>query len=116
MKLISRKALAAIATTFALTTAGVSAPAFAEETPAVSQDTLGSQQTSGDDNDDDTKDEADEKNEDLSSGSSTTVDEDGNEVEGASSNPKEIRDWVAVFTAVVGALSTAFVFIQKMNV
>lgn len=101
---LSRKALAAVATTFALTTAGISVPAMAAPAPAI---TILAEEA-GDDKDG-------EKAADLSSGSSTTTNEDGEEVEGASSNPKEIRDWVAVFTAVVGALSTAFVFMQKLN-
>ncbi|MCS5479072.1 hypothetical protein NYP18_05305 [Corynebacterium sp. YIM 101645] len=103
---LSRKALAAVATTFALTTAGISAPAMAAPTPTI---TILAEEA-GDD-------KGDEKNEDTSSGSSTSdnKDKDGEDVDGGSSDPKDIRDWVAVFTAVVGALSTAFVFIQKLN-
>ncbi|MDR7329452.1 hypothetical protein [Corynebacterium guangdongense] len=28
--------------------------------------------------------------------------------------PKEIRDWIAVFTAIVGALSTLFAFVNRI--
>lgn len=97
MKLFSRKALAAVATTVALTTAGISAPAFAAE-----QVTISAQP-------------AQDSEDDGSSflGSSETSDD--NDDEGMSSDPKEIRDWVAVFTAIVGALSTAFVFMQRLT-
>ena len=98
---LSRKALAAVATTFALTTVGLSAPAMAAPTPNIT--ILAADGDEG-------------KEDEGSSESSTTKSGDKeDEVDGGSSDPKEIRDWVAVFTAVVGALSTAFVFIQKLN-
>ena len=28
-------------------------------------------------------------------------------------SPKEIRDWIAVFTAIIGALGTVFTFVNK---
>ena len=28
-------------------------------------------------------------------------------------SPREIRDWIAVFTAIIGALGTVFAFYQK---
>ena len=102
MKLFSRKALAAVATTVALTTAGLSAPALAEE----GSNTAATTQSSSD----------------LFSGSSTpaTTDPETGEVipgESLSSDleAKEIREWVGVFTAVIGALSAAFVFIQRLT-
>lgn len=100
---LSRKALAAVATTFALTTVGLSAPAMAAPTPNIT--------ILAADGDEDKGDEGSSESSTTKSGDK----EDEDEVDGGSSDPKEIRDWVAVFTAVVGALSTAFVFIQKLN-
>ncbi|QGU04735.1 hypothetical protein [Corynebacterium comes] len=103
MKLLSRKALAAVATTVALTTAGISAPAFAAE-----QVTISAQAAQ------DSEEDGSTENEGSSFlGSSETSGD--NDEEGLSSDPKEIRDWVAVFTAIVGALSTAFVFMQRLT-
>ncbi|HHU67323.1 hypothetical protein [Corynebacterium sp.] len=93
MKLFSRKAVAAVATTVALTTAGLSAPAFAQDSPEVETVTV-----------------APEGSADFLGSSSNDQDEDS-----LSSNPKEIREWVAVFTAIIGALSTAFVFIDRLG-
>ena len=102
---LSRKALAAVATTVALTTAGLTAPAFADEggtaAPAASSELFSGSS-------------------DLFSGSSTPDANDpetGEPGESLSSDleAKEIREWVGVFTAVIGALSAAFVFIQRLT-
>lgn len=106
MKLFSRKALAAVATSVALTTAGLSAPAFAEET-AVAAETNSSPENNVTATE--TVTVAPEGSADFL-GSSNNQDEDS-----LSSNPKEIREWVAVFTAIIGALSTAFVFIDRLG-
>lgn len=100
MKLFSRKALAAVATSVALTTAGLSAPAFAEETNSSPENNVTATETVT---------VAPEGSADFL-GSSNNQDEDS-----LSSNPKEIREWVAVFTAIIGALSTAFVFIDRLG-
>lgn len=105
MKLFSRKALAAVATSVALTTAGLSAPAFAEETaPGAEAPAPAATATATE-----TVTVAPEGSADFL-GSSNNQDEDS-----LSSNPKEIREWVAVFTAIIGALSTAFVFIDRLG-
>ena len=101
MKLFSRKALAAVATTVALTTAGLSAPAFADEGANTTQTSPAGSS-------------------DLFSGSSTPDANDpetGEPGESLSSDleAKEIREWVGVFTAIIGALSAAFVFIQRLT-
>lgn len=101
MKLFSRKALAAVATTVALTTTGLSAPAFAEET---GDDTTATTTATA------TVTQAPEGSADFLGSSSTGDGEDS-----LSSEPKEIREWVAVFTAIIGALSTAFVFIERLG-
>lgn len=97
MKIFSRKAIAAVVTSVALTTAGLSAPAFAEEGSATSTPTA-------------TVTVAPEGSADFLGSSSTGDDEDS-----LSSDPREIREWVAVFTAIIGALSTAFVFIDRLG-
>lgn len=106
MKLFSRKAVAAVATTVALTTAGLSAPAFAADNTSDEDNSSVSTVFDG--------------SSDLFAGSSADNGEentggDDNEGEGSSDDPSEIRAWVSVFTAVVGALSAAFVFVQKLT-
>jgi len=102
MKLFSRKALAAVATTAALTVSGMTAPAFAEEAPANS-----------------------DVNQSKESGEGTGTEDGGSSSFGSSSNEngegssddleaKEIREWIGVFTAIIGALSTVFVFAQRI--
>ena len=103
MKLFSRKAVAAVATTIALTTAGLSAPAFAQDSQEVETVDAGTTAT-------ETVTVAPEGSADFLGSSSNDQDEDS-----LSSNPKEIREWVAVFTAIIGALSTAFVFIDRLG-
>ena len=103
MKLFSRKAVAAVATTIALTTAGLSAPAFAQDSQEVETVDAGTTAT-------ETVTVAPEGSADFLGSSSSDKDEDS-----LSSNPKEIREWVAVFTAIIGALSTAFVFIDRLG-
>lgn len=99
MKLFSRKALAAVATTVALTTAGLSAPAFADENaptgPAASSELFAGSSTGS----------AAEDEEGATGDDNLSSDLDA----------KEIREWVGVFTAVIGALSAAFVFIQRLT-
>lgn len=98
MKLFSRKAVAAVATTVALTTAGLSAPAFAEE-PAAAQD-KSSVSTIFD------------GSSDISAGD----DSDTPPLEeNSSKDPNDIKSWIGVFTAIVGALSAAFVFVQRLT-
>lgn len=101
MKLFSRKALAAVATTFALTTAGMSAPAFAADAP----ETGIVQQIAGLSSDEGT--DYQNNNGGRNNNSDGSAD--------ASSDPAELRSWVAVVTAVIGALSTAFNFLQVLN-
>ena len=100
MKLFSRKAIAAVATSVALTTAGLSAPAFAaegEQTVSSSSSTADAGQNG---------DNKESSSEGLFEGSS---DDDGNV------KPGDISGWIGVFTAIIGALSTAFVFMQRIT-
>lgn len=98
MKLFSRKALAAVATTVALTTASLSAPAFADEGPTSTSTVV-------------TLAQADNGSSNFL-GSSSSDDEESSSKD---MDAKEIREWVSVFTAVIGALSAAFVFIQRLT-
>ncbi len=104
MKLFSRKAIAAVAASVALTTAGVAAPAFAAEPPAASSELLtgsslaDSNATAAADN-----------------GSSSEGQEPGESSSLDTSNPESISGWIGVFTAIIGALSTAFVFFQRIT-
>lgn len=106
MKLFSRKAVAAVATTVALTTAGLSAPAFAEESDAgqdkssVSTIFGGSSEAFGSSDNEAPKKDAD----------GNVIDE-----EDSSKDPNQIKSWIGVFTAIVGALSTAFIFVQRLT-
>ena len=112
MKLFSRKAVAAVATTVALTTAGLSAPAFAEE-PAAAQDESSVSTI------------FDGSSEALGSSDTPVTDAEGKPVldadgkptfeENSSKDPNDIKSWIGVFTAVVGALSAAFVFVQRLT-
>ncbi|GAB3702511.1 hypothetical protein [Corynebacterium nasicanis] len=97
MKLFSRKAIAAVATSIALTTAGVAAPAIAsaETVNVVAQSgTTGDTQEAG-------------SSEGMFAGSS---DKETGQVK-----PGELKDWIGIFTAIIGALSAAFVFFQRIN-
>lgn len=119
MKLFSRKSLVAAAASTALFAGMVAAPAQAETLPggddalaittnngddAGNDESAEGENAGGDDNQDETPEPEEGSSEQLSSGSS---DSDGNLDAG------QIRDWVAVFTAVIGALSTVFVFMER---
>ncbi|AJK68988.1 hypothetical protein [Corynebacterium marinum] len=100
MKLFSRKAIAAVATTVALTTAGLSAPAFAEDLDAGQDKSSVSTIFDG--------------SSDISAGDDSDEDLEEGE-ESSSKDPNQIKSWIGVFTAVVGALSAAFVFVQRLT-
>lgn len=101
MKLFSRKAIAAVATTVALTTAGLSAPAFAQSSETTTATTTT---------------QAPALSPELLEGSSTTTEKkDGGKTEDLSSDPAQIKSWIGVFSAIIGALSTAFGFIQRIT-
>lgn len=117
MKLFSRKALAAVATTAALTVSGMTAPAFADTAGETTETTTATTtaETNPEDQGKNTETEpkeAPKTNESSSFGSSS------NNEEGESSSKdmeaKEIREWIGVFTAIIGALSTVFVFAQRI--
>lgn len=112
MKLFSRKAIAAVATTVALTTAGLSAPAFAEETVPVKDESSVSTVLGGSS---DTLGSSD--NPILDENGDPKLDENGDPLveENSSKDPDDIKSWIGVFTAIVGALSTAYVFMQRLT-
>lgn len=93
MKLFSRKAIVAAATALTVSTTGaVAAPAaFAAETSTV---TTTAAPTSEKNQDDEKKDE-------------------GNGLSSGDTSAKDIKEWIGVFTAVIGALGTIFAFASK---
>ncbi|OFM33548.1 hypothetical protein [Corynebacterium sp. HMSC072A02] len=108
MKLFSRKALVAAATTAAVSLSGVTvatAETANDNTAAVNEPTNDAPKSEGEDNNkkDDKKDEE--------SSSSSSDDSEGSSI--SDMKPSEIRDWIAVFTAIIGALGTVFAFYNK---
>ena len=113
MKLFSRKALVAAATTAAVSLSGVTV-ATAETTnddTTVANDTNttneGENVTEGGDPTDGGQDGADEE----SSSSSSSDDSEGSSI--SDMDPSKIRDWIAVFTAIISALGTVIAFYNK---
>ena len=100
-----RKGLVAAATALTVSFAGVSV-ANAEDSltgeivTTVDADTDSEAQAADDTNDVDT---------DTDSAEDSSLSSMSSDME-----PKEIRDWIAVFTAIVGALSTLFAFVNKI--
>ncbi|MCG7261045.1 hypothetical protein MHJ96_06955 [Corynebacterium aurimucosum] len=103
MKLFSRKALVAAATTAAVSLSGVTV-ANAETTTPAATTTATSTTTPAAPSTTKTPSKTDE-------GTSSSDDSEGSSI--SNMDPKEIRDWIAVFTAVIGALGTAFAFYNK---
>lgn len=102
MKLISRKALVAGATALSVTFAGTAVATAAEEAPVVSQDPQGSSAGTigklGQNNDSNAgnQDKKDKKDFSLKE-----------------ADPDDIKAWIGVFTAAIGALGTLFAFADK---
>ena len=126
MKFFSRKALVAAATAATVSLSGVSvasAEDTAEDTAVVTNESADSEsntdnnkETDNSESENDNKEtdnsesENDNKKEEESS-SSSSDDSEGSSITDMS--PREIRDWIAVFTAIIGALGTVFAFYQK---
>ncbi len=114
-----RKSLIAAATALTVSFAGVTvANALTTDLDAPTSETGGSVTA------EDTTDTTDGT--DGTEGTDGTTDEapvDGEEeqvenpgsVNSSDMEAKEIRDWIAVFTAIIGALSTLFAFVNKLN-
>lgn len=100
MKKIS-KSLIAVATAFAVSTAGVTVATAAENEVNTTVDASQNETT----------------NEDENSGNETTTpapaEESGSSEMSSDMDPDDIRDWIGVFTAVIGALSALFTFIDR---
>ena len=128
MKLFSRKALVAAATAATVSLSGVTvatAETATNEEPAVVDNTTnedaGKDAPEGDDNGKDAPEgdnngkDGDSNNDDTtneeSSSSSSSDDSEGSSI--SDMKPSEIRDWIAVFTAIIGALGTVFAFYNK---
>ncbi|WP_237791852.1 hypothetical protein [Corynebacterium accolens] len=99
MKLISRKALVAGATALSVTFAGTAVATAAEEAPVVSQNPQGSSAGTigklGQNND------------------SNAGNQDKNDFSLKEADPDDIKAWIGVFTAAIGALGTLFAFADK---
>lgn len=109
MKFFSRKALVAAATAATVSLSGVSV-ASAEDTAVVTNESATSESTTDNDKETDNSESENGKEKEEESSSSS------NDSEGSSitdMKPSEIRDWIAVFTAIIGALGTVFAFYQK---
>ena len=126
MKFFSRKALVAAATAATVSLSGVSvasAEDTAEDTAVVTNESADSEsntdnnkETDNSESENDNKEtdnsesENDNKKEEESS-SSSSDDSEGSSI--TDMKPSEIRDWIAVFTAIIGAPGTVFAFYQK---
>lgn len=103
MKLISRKALVAGATALSVTFAGTAVATAAEETPVVSQNPQGSSaSTTG----------KLVQNNDSNAGKNNGK-EGKKDFSLKEANPNDIKAWIGVFTAAIGALGTLFAFADK---
>lgn len=113
MKFFSRKALVAAATAATVSLSGVSvasAEDTAEDTAVVTNESADSETTTDNNKETDNSESENDKEKEEESSSSS------NDSEGSSitdMKPSEIRDWIAVFTAIIGALGTVFAFYQK---
>lgn len=123
MKLFSRKAFVAAATAATVSLSGVTvatAETTNDDTAAVNDTTndTNTNEDAGKDapesegkNNTNTGDNGKDKGKDEESSSSSSNDSEGSSISDMS--PREIRDWIAVFTAIIGALGTVFAFYNK---
>lgn len=93
-----RKSLVAIASALAVSTAGVTAVSAAEgdsqDKPAASQSSMP----------------------DFGSSSGTPdKDEDGENPDNGKTDPADIKNWIGVFTAIIGAIGAAYSLIQRFT-
>lgn len=112
MKLFSRKALVAAATAATVSLSGVTvatAETANDNTAAVNEPTNDAPKSEGEDNN--KKDDKKDDKKDEESSSSSSDDSEGSSI--SDMKPSEIRDWIAVFTAIIGALGTVFAFYNK---
>ena len=119
MKLFSRKALVAGAAAVALSFAGTSAAVAAEPAKSSVPGLFGSSSSSSDEKKDDNDVDPENKPEDPENKPEDPEDDpkDPNNPEGdnglSSQDPKDISAWISVFTAVIGALGALFSFATK---
>ena len=122
MKLFSRKALVAGAAAVALSFAGTSAAAAEEDiamttpTPVANDEDLNTQDNEG--GDDNTPDEGGDDNQDNTGngGSSSNKGDENDKDKNKGSSDMEAKDisaWISVFTAVIGALGALYSFASK---
>ncbi|MDN6431055.1 hypothetical protein [Corynebacterium flavescens] len=107
MKFFSRKALVAGATAIAVSFAGVNvASAEPATAPAMS---------SGSSAGDFLKTLGGSSNNTPNNTKDTPAHNTGTTTENTSSSPKDIKEWIGIITAVVGALSAIYTFINKIS-
>lgn len=111
MKLFSRKALVAAATAATVSLSGVTVATA--ETPDTGSSIVNAESSTGSQNNDNAPD-----GEETPDGEDNDKDKDkDNPANGGSSlsnlDPRAIRDWIAVFTAIISALGTVFAFYNK---
>ncbi|MGP5240251.1 hypothetical protein [Corynebacterium flavescens] len=106
MKFFSRKALVAGATAIAVSFAGVNV-ASAAEAPTLSSGLSSDSVFSGIFNS--------SKPATSKEDAENLADDQGKETESASSNPEDIKAWIGIITAVVGALSAIYSFVNKIS-
>ena len=101
MKKIS-KSLIAVATAFAVSTAGVTVATAAEDevNTTVENTTVDASQNEDENAGNDNNDTA-------------PAEETGSADLSSDMDPDDIRDWIGVFTAVIGALSALFTFVDR---
>ena len=109
MKLFSRKALVAAATTAAVSLSGVTVANA--ETAAPTTTTTKTPAPTTTKTPAPTETPAPKDKDSSSSSSSDDSDSKGSSI--SDMKPSEIRDWIAVFTAIIGALGTVFAFYNK---
>ena len=105
MKLFSRKALVAAATTAAVSLSGVTVATA--ETPDTGSSIVNAGSSTGPQNNDNTPDGDDndkDKNKDNPANGGSSL---------SNLDPRAIRDLIAVFTAIISALGTVFAFYNK---
>ncbi|WP_308607221.1 hypothetical protein [uncultured Corynebacterium sp.] len=114
MKFFSRKALVAAATAATVSLSGVSvasAEDTAEDTAVVTNESADSESNTDNNKETDNSESENDNKKEEESSSSSSNDSEGSSITDMS--PREIRDWIAVFTAIIGALGTVFAFYQK---
>ncbi len=101
MKLFSRKGLAAAATAVALSATALTAPAMAQTDSDTTETSTSAVATT------------EPTSEPVVTETATATEEPGSSLSSEDVDPGDIKDWVGVFTAVLGGVSALFVFLDR---